>query len=179
MSGTLPTTSFGRRRPSLTQLAPETRTTLEAGRASEPSKNGGTIERSLKRNQAAAAEIRADAARLRILREKITLLRRDCAGAIATRGEAAAGQVEEFAAAAATFNANSAGAKAGASEASAPAICLSYGVAGHSTASTPSGCRGLPHRSRRLRQAGRTAAKKSFRDPVLVRAVRRLQSRLP
>ena len=36
MTGTLPTTSFGRRTPSLAQLAAETRTKLEAGRASEP-----------------------------------------------------------------------------------------------------------------------------------------------
>jgi replication initiation protein RepC len=50
------------------------------------------------RIEAAAAEIRAHAARLRMLREKITLLRRDCAGAIAALGEAGAGQVEEFAA---------------------------------------------------------------------------------
>ena len=36
MTGTLPTTSFGRRTPSLAQLAAETRTKLEAGRSSEP-----------------------------------------------------------------------------------------------------------------------------------------------
>ena len=201
MTGTLPTTSFGRRTPSLAQVAAETRTKLEAGRASEPVHKwrlyrtlteakaafglpDGTLtvlhallafhaetaltldsedpsivvspsiralhqgerraESTLRRHlarlvavgliarrdfaerkrfapraprwktafgfdlapfiaskdriEAAAAEIRAHAARLRMLREKITLLRRDCAGAIAALGEAGAGQVEEFAA---------------------------------------------------------------------------------
>jgi replication initiation protein RepC len=203
MTGTLPTTSFGRRTPSLAQLAAETRTKLEAGRASEPvhkwrlyrtlteakaafglpdgtltvlqallafhtetaltldSKDpsivvfpsnrelsiraNGVPESTLRRHlarlvavgliarrdspngkrfarrggegettafgfdlapfiaskgriEAAAAQIRAHAARLRMLREKITLLRRDCAGAIAALGEAGAEQVEEFAA---------------------------------------------------------------------------------
>ena len=203
MTGTLPTTSFGRRTPSLAQLAAETRTKLEARRASGPihkwrlyrtlteakaafglpdgtltvlqallafhtetaltldsedpsivvfpsnrelsirangvpestlrrhlarlvavgliarrdSPNGKRFVRrggegettafgfdlapfiaSKDRTEAAAAEIRAHAARLRMLREKITLLRRDCAGAIAALGEAGAGQVEEFAA---------------------------------------------------------------------------------
>jgi hypothetical protein len=169
MTGTLPTTSFGRRTPLFAQLATETRTNLEARRAPEhaemaltldskapsivvfpsnrelcirangvpestlrrylarlvavgliarrESPNGERFARrggegettafgfdlapfiaSKDRIEAAAAEIRAHAARLRTLREKITPLRRHRAGAIAALGEAGAEQLEEFAA---------------------------------------------------------------------------------
>jgi hypothetical protein len=90
----------------------------------------------------------------------------DCAGAIAALGEAGAGGGIRGAAGASS-DANPAGAKAGvAPEASAPATCplLRNAITGHSTASTPSGCRRLSHRSTRSRQAGGTP-QKFFRDP--------------
>jgi DNA-binding transcriptional ArsR family regulator len=167
MIGILPTTSSGRRTPSLVELATETPTKLEARRPSEHAEtaltpdsrdpsivvfpsNGelsiranGVPELTLRRHlarlvalgliarrespngkrfarrggegettafgfdlapfiaskdriEAAAAEIRAHATRLRMLREKIRLLRRDCTGAIAALGDAGAEQMEEF-----------------------------------------------------------------------------------